>query len=431
MLERMKPDFSSYVAIDIETTGLGADARIVEIGAAKVIDGAVTDTLSQLVNPSIKMNPSASAVNGITDQMLTGKPPIGSVIKHFAEFVGGHTLVGHNIKQFDLRYILKAAASEGLRLENSYFDTLLFARNMQYKFGWQKASLEYLMQALGLKRNDAHRALGDALDVAQLYSKLQSMTAQGYRAPSRSKALTRNAGDSRWGNWDSHIHNQDEQIKRQIRAAPNDMNPVSVDRAASTAKFGGTDSVHTACLTECSCVDFRTRKLPCKHIYRLASELGLYKLNINISYSEIDNEVLKNIRKLKAELRQNPNKAKIVDASKQSEVNLSQHLEQCVEPTEELIAVTSFISKINAALSEKGKLKLQARSVTDILLKDGYLELDAKGQRVASAKGTLTGISTQEKQKETGEHYTQNLYNKTGQQLLLRYAIIALQENLQ
>jgi len=33
-----------------------------------------------------------------------------------------------------------------------------------------------------------------------------------------------------------------------------------------------------ATLESCTCPDFKERKLPCKHMYRLASELGLIEL---------------------------------------------------------------------------------------------------------------------------------------------------------
>lgn len=431
MYERTKPDFLSYVAFDIETTGLGANAQIVEIGAAKVVGGDVTSTFSQLVNPVIPMNPSASAVNGITDSMLIGKPFIGSVIKDFSNFIGDSILVGHNIKHFDLNFILKAATNQGLRLHNSYFDTMLFARKIKHSLGWEKASLEYLMGVLGLKRNDAHRALGDALDVVALYSKICSVASQGYVSYSSSTPQRPSARVTLWEDWGNHIHQQQEQIKRQIRGALEGTRPVSVNRTAMTAQFSGTESIHTTGLTQCSCADYRNRKLPCKHMYRLASELGMHQLMTGISYSEIDNELLKDMRKLKDQLHRNPDNANMVDVSKQSQRNLGQHLAQCVEITKDSIGVTLFVRKVNVALSEKGKLKLQAKSITDLLLKDGYLEIDENGQRVASLNGNQAGITTQARQKESGEAYIQNLYGPRGQRLLLEYAMLALQEKLQ
>ena len=415
MLELTKPSFSSYVSFDIETTGLGAGAQIVEIGAAKVTSGKVTETFSKLVNPTIKMDPRASAVNGITDSMLVAQPPISAVIRDFVSFIGGSILVGHNIKNFDLFYIQSAADREGLSLQNSYFDTMLFARRMRHKFGWTKIGLEYLMHTLSLPRNDAHRALGDSLDVAAFYSKICDPGLQNHISNASKSSGAHSAPGKAWSAWERHIHSQTEQLKRQIRAAQNDTKPVSVDKAASSAKFIGSSSIYTASLTECSCTDYRTRKLPCKHMYRLASELRMHTLRLDISYSEIDNAVLKD--EMPAEIRL-------------ADPNLEKHLAQCIKFSNEPVLVSKFINQINEALSEKGKIKLQARAITDLLLKNGYLELDEYNQQIASTKGISSGITSMEQQKQTGEKYMQNLYSESGQKLLFKYAIIALHEKL-
>ena len=43
---------NSYVALDLETTGIGArHEKITEIGMVKVIDGEMTDTYHTMVNP--------------------------------------------------------------------------------------------------------------------------------------------------------------------------------------------------------------------------------------------------------------------------------------------------------------------------------------------------------------------------------------------
>ena len=46
----------SYVAIDIETTGLDAKQdKIIEIGAVKMIDGEIKESFSTLINPQKKI----------------------------------------------------------------------------------------------------------------------------------------------------------------------------------------------------------------------------------------------------------------------------------------------------------------------------------------------------------------------------------------
>src|SRR5580698_4507970 len=76
-----------FIAFDLETTGIVAGVdRVVEIGAVRFIDGQVEGVFSTLVDPQIPMPPGASRVNGITDDMLHGKPRIDELLEPFAEF---------------------------------------------------------------------------------------------------------------------------------------------------------------------------------------------------------------------------------------------------------------------------------------------------------------------------------------------------------
>ena len=68
------------------------------------------------------------------------------------------------------------------------------------------------------------------------------------------------------------LHNDLEQLKRQKSACR--LHVVSIDRKNQT----GIINDYEVSLTSCKCVDFGRRKLPCKHIYRLAHELGLHHL---------------------------------------------------------------------------------------------------------------------------------------------------------
>ena len=58
----------SYIAIDLETTGLEAKLeKITEIAALKVIQGVITDRLVTLVNPKRKLEERITELTGITD----------------------------------------------------------------------------------------------------------------------------------------------------------------------------------------------------------------------------------------------------------------------------------------------------------------------------------------------------------------------------
>ena len=181
MPERIEPDFDSFVAFDIETTGTigaaagDAPAEITEIGAVKVVDGQIVDRFSQLANPGRKIVPRISRITGITDEMVAGEPAVSTVIRQFAEFAGDLVLVGHNIKSSDLYYISRAAQRAGVRLENPFFDTYRYAKGFQAQQGWEKLNLEYLSEQFGIPQPDAHRAWCDAEANAGVYWRLREL----------------------------------------------------------------------------------------------------------------------------------------------------------------------------------------------------------------------------------------------------------------
>lgn len=150
-----------FVAFDLETTGLSPQLdRIVEIGAVKYVDGKETAKYGVLVNPEMAMPPGAVAVNGITDDMLVGKPTIREELPKFLEFAKGGVLVAHNAT-FDLGFIRSAMARQGLgQLANDFVDTRVMA---QKAFpGRPNYKLQSLAVDLGVKALDAHRAEDDA-----------------------------------------------------------------------------------------------------------------------------------------------------------------------------------------------------------------------------------------------------------------------------
>lgn len=123
MEELTVPDFDSFIAFDIETTGtFGAasgddEAKNTEIGAVKVVNGQVADRFDELANPGRKIAPRIAKLTHITDEMVQDKSTVDEVIRMFADFCGGSILVGHNIKSSDLHYIIKAAKRAGVKME--------------------------------------------------------------------------------------------------------------------------------------------------------------------------------------------------------------------------------------------------------------------------------------------------------------------------
>lgn len=68
------------------------------------------------------------------------------------------------------------------------------------------------------------------------------------------------------------IHQSDEQLKRQISARKVTVQEINCENQT------GVINDYIVTLDTCSCRDWSVRRLPCKHIYRLAHELGLFHL---------------------------------------------------------------------------------------------------------------------------------------------------------
>lgn len=164
-VKEFRQSCGEYIAFDIETTGFDRDAdQIIEIGAAKVINGRIADTFSALVNPGLYIPIEASRVNHITDDMVRSAPPIAKVLPRFLAFVGDTMLAAHNAS-FDMTFIIRDSVSLGLVPPSRCFDTMnLFEL-------WPEAKnkkLSSLLSAAGIKNKEAHRALGDAEALAEL-----------------------------------------------------------------------------------------------------------------------------------------------------------------------------------------------------------------------------------------------------------------------
>lgn len=79
-----------------------------------------------------------------------------------------------------------------------------------------------------------------------------------------------------FGKWDESIHNDLEQLKRIASANSLKSSQVQVNKENQSAIIQGSGSTpYEVTLNICTCFDFESRQLPCKHMYRLALELGL------------------------------------------------------------------------------------------------------------------------------------------------------------
>lgn len=161
-----------FIAFDLETTGTlpGVD-QIVEIGAVLFNEAGAPETIfATLINPGVPMPEAASRVNGITDDMLVGKPAITDVLDAFAEFCGEEVMVAHNAA-FDTQFLVadikkhETTAPRGLVLDTLPLARKVFPGLANYKLGT-------LVQHLNIPTAGFHRAEEDAAYCGQLFHKM-------------------------------------------------------------------------------------------------------------------------------------------------------------------------------------------------------------------------------------------------------------------
>lgn len=163
-----------YVAIDIETTGLGRNARIIELGAVRIRHGRKVASYSQLVNPQIPIPAKVTQITGITDRDVRHQPTIDKALPRFYAFCGKDTWIGHNIHRFDIPIIKHEAERVGAGIPDiSFYDTLEISQVYLPQLDHHR--LKDLIRYFGIAKTERHRAADDAAQTAQVFERLKQI----------------------------------------------------------------------------------------------------------------------------------------------------------------------------------------------------------------------------------------------------------------
>lgn len=159
----------NYVALDLETTGLNPKTdKIIEIGAIRVREGAITDSFSTFVNPGRGLTAKTKELTGITEEDLKDAPYIEDILDDLISFIGEDCLLGHNIL-FDFSFLKKAVVNQKKTFDKEGIDTLRIAR--RFLTDLESRNLGFLCEHYGIEL-EAHRALNDAVAAHLLYERL-------------------------------------------------------------------------------------------------------------------------------------------------------------------------------------------------------------------------------------------------------------------
>ena len=140
----------SYIAFDIETTGLDPmENEILEIGALKVREGRVAERFMEFIRPVSPVSPAITALTGITNEMVAHARNTKEVIDDFMGFCGEEVLLGHNIL-FDYKFMKRYACKYQHSFERRGIDTLKIARKVHKDL--ESRSLEALCVHYQIKK---------------------------------------------------------------------------------------------------------------------------------------------------------------------------------------------------------------------------------------------------------------------------------------
>ncbi|MBI3991552.1 MAG: 3'-5' exonuclease [Candidatus Omnitrophica bacterium] len=164
------PQDITFCFLDIETTGLDCyrGDRICEIGLLKRRGLNTVDSYTTLINPGCNVSAGASLVNGITGEMLKGKPMFTEVAGFIEGFINDSVIICHNAS-FDLGFLTQEFNLAGLpKPRNPVLDTLDIARKY-YRFPDNK--LKTVANYLGFKEEGIHRASVDVSLTCRIFER--------------------------------------------------------------------------------------------------------------------------------------------------------------------------------------------------------------------------------------------------------------------
>lgn len=160
--------------VDVETTGLTREDRVVSLGVISYGDeealrhGEAADASLHLVfNPGRPSHPRARAVHGFSDEELALQDLFSAHAEPIWQYVGhGGKVVAHNAS-FDRRFISSEMAASGMRQAHPKYDCTMLAHRQRYG---SRSGLDAVLGQMGLaKRSGHHGALEDAWYAARVY----------------------------------------------------------------------------------------------------------------------------------------------------------------------------------------------------------------------------------------------------------------------
>jgi DNA polymerase-3 subunit epsilon len=103
---------------DLETTGTNIiHDRIIEIAVIKMMPNGETIRKANVLNPTIPILPESSAIHGLKEEDVKGKPTFKEVAKEYMRFFEGADLAGFNVLKFDIPMLVEEFLRAGVEFD--------------------------------------------------------------------------------------------------------------------------------------------------------------------------------------------------------------------------------------------------------------------------------------------------------------------------
>lgn len=159
-----------YAIVDIETTGSYAMGNGITEIAIVIHDGEqILHFYETLVNPHRSIPRFIQSLTGITEDMVANAPSFHEVAGQIHELLQDKVFVAHNVN-FDYSFVKHHLSEAGFEWNARKLCTLRLARKIIP--GLQRYGLGHLCHTVGINLQNHHRAGGDAMATAQLFSLL-------------------------------------------------------------------------------------------------------------------------------------------------------------------------------------------------------------------------------------------------------------------
>lgn len=180
----------NYTTFDVETANTRRDS-ICSLGVVRVENGEVVFSNEILINPECEFNYFNTRIHGITEEMVSDKPPFPDIWKDISHYFNNTVLIAHNAKSMDLCALFKTLERYNLATPNiEYICTYELAKSLIPKEESNSLSLDVLCNKFKITLATHHNALDDATACKELFEYFQkqypmSIITKPYTRPSQ------------------------------------------------------------------------------------------------------------------------------------------------------------------------------------------------------------------------------------------------------